>query len=484
MTEGPGIWTRLVAAGSVLFPGASFKEAAGVSIDDDEDGWRRMSADPKRDLSPMAHYRMRETAAYMLRANPVANRLIELPVAYLLAEGVTLSAEDPDAQEWLDAFWNDPITKMDVNLPKFARELALFGEQCWVAFTNEFNGHVRLGYLDPGAIATVVWDPDNIMQAIGIVTAKNGRGESRRYRVIVNGPETVFSKRTQGIREGFNDGECFYHSINALISDDRGKSDLLPVMDSLDAYDQALFGELERWAFLRTFIWDVTMKGATPDEIKARAGEITTPSSGSVRLHNDAEVWDAVTPDLRAGDSDSLTRLFRNHILGGGTLPEHWYGGGGDVNRATASEMGEPTFKVMTMRQQVLKAMLEEVGYYVICKRLDRTGAMPDPADFDPALRPVANFPEMTAKDTTKYATAFGQVVVGSVAAIDRGLLSEETGVALLATIAGQLGLEIDPKDELDKARGDADRKREDDSFPGMNGDDPDGLGDEAADGR
>ena len=34
-------------------PQEKFREAAGVTIDDDEDQWRRLSGDANRDLSPM-----------------------------------------------------------------------------------------------------------------------------------------------------------------------------------------------------------------------------------------------------------------------------------------------------------------------------------------------------------------------------------------------------------------------------------------------
>jgi hypothetical protein len=34
--------------------------------------------------------------------------------------------------------------------------------------------------------------------------------------------------------------------------------------DWLDAYDEFLFGELDRYKLLRAFVWDVTLKNATP----------------------------------------------------------------------------------------------------------------------------------------------------------------------------------------------------------------------------
>lgn len=441
------------------------REAAGVTIDSDEDDWKPLSTNGKRDLSPVTQRRMQELAVFLWEGNLLANRLIELPVAYLLAEGVQLVVGDDEAKGWLKAFWRDPINKMDIRLPQISRELALFGEQCWPAFVNEMNGHVRIGSLDPALIETVVMDPDNSAQPIGIVTRRDKRGNSRRYRVIVNGDENVFSTRTQEIRTTFTDGNCFYFAINALTAGRRGRSDLLAATDWLDAYDQFLYGEMQRGNFMRAFIWDVTLKGATPEEVKQRSREISPPAPGSTRVHNDQEEWDAVSPDLKAQDSDTFARMFRNHVMGGGTMPEHWFGGGGDVNRATAGEMGEPTFKMFSMRQALVKYMLEMVGTFVVHQRtLALYGTLPgdaEAADYEVS----AEFPEMTARDTSSYAAALQQVAIACGVAIDRGLLSEATAVAIIAAIGARLGVTIDPAAELESARADASRRTEDDVF-------------------
>jgi len=470
------LWRRAGAALSVLWRGmepaaepkdrpGAFREAVGVSIDADEADWRPLTGDERRDLSPLSKARMREIAYYLWRANPLGNRTVELPLAYLLAEGIKLVVEDEAAQGWLDAFWRDPINKMGTNLPKMMRELAMYGEQCWPTFVNEISGAVRLGYLDPGMIATVLRDPDNGRQPIGVVTRRDAKGRVKKYRVIVNGiDDELFSKRTREIRANdFRDGECFYFTVNDLQNGD-GHSDLLPLSDWIDGYDQFLFGELERTLSSRAFVWDVTLKGATPEEVNARAGKITPPKPASVRVHNDSEIWDTVSADLKASDSTEIGRLFRNHVLGGGTIPEHWYGGGSDVNRSTGDSMSEPTFKIFSMRQQVIKAILEEIGTYVVRSRLlAESGKEPDPADA--AYHVKAEFPEMVARDTTRYASALQQVVAAAVGASDRGLITEELAVRLIQSVASRLGVDFDAKAELEAARQEAETKSERDLF-------------------
>ncbi len=441
------------------------ESAAGQTIDDDEEGWRRLTGDTDRDLAPITQRRAREVSAWLWQANLMANRFIELPLAYLLADGVKLEVNDEEAQAMLNRFWNDPINSMDLKLEKKVRELALFGEQCYPTFVNEHTGHVRLGYLDPALIETVVVDPDNPEQQIGIVTVKDRKGGARRYRVIVNGDEEeLFSERTRQIRDTFTDGDAFYFNINSLSSGARGRPDLLASADWLDAYDDFLFGEVDRNRYLRAFVWDVTLKGANDDAVKQRAREIAPPSPNSVRVHNDSETWNAVTPDIKSGDTSESARLLRNHVLGGATLPEHWYGGGGDVNRATGESMGDPAFKVMSMRQRTIKYMLEVIARFAIRQWAIKNQRSVDLGDGD--FLPSAVFPEMIARDTTRYATALQQVVVAAAMAVERGFISRKLALRMIAAVASQLGVDIDVDEALQEAVSAAQDEKGKDVFP------------------
>ncbi len=436
-------------------------EAAGVTAEDD--GWRRLGGDKGRDLAPMQQERMQKLGAMLWESNRIANRLIELPVAFLLGEGVTLEADDEEAQAWLDKFWLDPINRLDLNLEKHLRELFIFGEQLWPVFVNPVSGAVRLGKIDPSQIKEVITDPDNAAIAIGVLVSRPNGGK-KLLRVIYNGDEEdMFGIAACKRREAMTDGDCFFWRINDLSNGKRGRSDILSAIDMSDAYEELVFGEIEGAVTKRQVVWDVTIKNATPEEIAERAKTIETPGPNSIRIHNDSEVWGCLTPDLKAADADGIARLARNHILSGSTVPEHWFGGGGDVNLATASSMGEPTYKIFSQKQRFLKAILEEVAKFVIRQRLDALGLLGMAAD--EVFIPRAVFPELTARDVSKYATALQQVVVSVVQAVQAGVMAEETGIRLIAMVAGLLGLEIDPVAELETARKEAAARRERDAF-------------------
>ncbi|MFD2299908.1 hypothetical protein QRO11_03695 [Paracidovorax citrulli] len=468
------MWDRFKAwAGAQLEPVATaapeatspVREAASAQGQGDGDHWRRLGGDlasmNDRDLAPMAQDRMQKLAEYLWQSNLLANRLVELPLAYLLAEGVTLQCKDQEHQKLLNAFWSDPINNWPLKLQSRVRAYSLHGEQCYIAHVRDGDGFVRLGYLDPRQIATVVNDPANPEQPIGVVTKRDSRGRVYKYRVIVLGDDDkLFDANTVRIRaEDFADGDCLLYQVNKLPSGSRGRSDLLGQMDWLDAYDDFLFSELDRIGYLRSFVWDVTMTGADEAAVTKFEKTFVPPGPNSTFVHNDTVKLEAKTPDLQAADTTQSARLLRNHVLGGSTTPEHWFGGGGDVNRAAATEMGEPTFKMYSMRQSVLKLMLEEIGRYVLWCKAQARGETPDWASDE--WQVTAVFPELLNRDVTKFAAAMQSVASSVILMIEAGLLTEETGLKIVADVAQRFGQDFDAKTELESARKERDdRKR------------------------
>lgn len=438
---------RAAAQAAAAPPAAPVREAAGTESAD-EPGWRTLTGNTRRDLSTLSQARMQKVAAYLWETNNLANRLIELPLAYLLAEGVRLQCVDPEHQGWLDAFWNDPINKMDLRLPTFARELALFGEQCLPAYVNDVNGHVRLGYLDPSQIGRVIMDPGNQAQEIGVETVRDAAGQVRQWRVVVRGDDAeLFAPEARALRDSFKAGDAFYFAVNKFAAGRRGRSDIMAQLDFLDGYDEFMFDQMERGSELDAFIWDVELTGADEQMVKERAKEINRPGRGTVRVHNDQEKWTAQAPSLNSVDRAESARMFRNHALGGASVPEHFYGGGGDVNRSTGDSMSDPFFKVSTMRQTFLRHMLQEIGNFVLDRRARAAGITPEWAS--PAWRVTAQFPEMVTKDLTKIAAAFQSAVSGVASALADRLITRATALRLIAAVAKRLDVDIDPEAEL-----------------------------------
>lgn len=409
-------------------------------------GFRRLTGRENqaalRDLPLPTHERMQDIAYWLYLANPMAQWFTNMQAAYVAGDGVTLASKDEQVQEVLDAFWDDATNAWEASLEDYVRELGMYGEQCWPVFVSPGSGLVRLGYLDPCLIEEVVIDPENAKQAIGVVTKDNYQGirtGQRRYKTALLIPEDELTPAAQAEREKFTDGACFYFAVNKVSNGSRGWSDLLCKADWMDGYEQFLFQRLERSDLANRVVSDVTMTGATPEQVAAYMKTFQLPPPGGHFIHNEKIELEMKAPNLNAQDAETDARMFKHQAIS--PAPEHWYGGGGDVNRSTASEMDESTFKVFKQRQNKVKAFIKTVARYQI-QEAKRAGALKQSADDKVDI----TMPEMVKADLTKLSSS-AQATANSVGTmLTQGLINKEEGRKIYAVAIKPMGIELEDK--------------------------------------
>ena len=431
------------------------------SLTDADAGWRRLTGqDVDRNLSPLSQDRMVEIAFYLWESNPMARWLIEIAKDFILAEGLPYRAQEEEVQEYLDGFWFDPVNRMDLYLEKHVREHLIYGELCLPAFVAEQTGRLRLGYIDTSQIKEVITDPENVKMTIGIALKDVPGYDPRIYRTIIpEEADTVLSPKAKAMRKGYTDGECFFSAINNVTNSPRGRSELLTVADWLDNYEQFLFDTQDKWRLLNQFFYDLEVTGGDTDAINEQMKNFTK-KAGSVFGHNEKVKAQAISPSLQAPDFAEGARLFRNHILGPFSYPEHWYGGGGDVNRATAVEMGTPTFKTLSSKQRHFKYILESIFDYQIEMGLkSRFLRISEEKAYDYEVI----VPELSVRDVGKYATVIGQVSSSLAVAQDRKWIDRETARQIYGVVINYLGVEIDMEGMKEKvAKDEVENENED----------------------
>ncbi len=422
----------------------------------------------RRDLPRITQERSIELAYHLVDSNPVAKRGLELIRDFVLGDGVTVRADaeedapDDAIQAAIDRFWLDQINLIDIKLPKKVFELSLFGEQCWPVFVNPISGHVRLGTLDPSAIERVLKDPGNAEKTVAIVGKPIKTGGPRRYwRVIAvdeNPLSPTFDMRV-GIpaddvealvfdpldgKEHPAQGSCFWFTINDTSTATRGRSDLLTVVDWIDAHDQILFTTVDRAMLMLAFVWDVEVQGADDKALEAYLAKNPAPKPGSVRAHNEEVTWSAVAPDLRAYETGKESDLLLAFIATGLGLPKTWLNSLDDVNRATAAEVGEPAFRRLVSRQRFVRYMIREVINFVLDQAKIAGTLTAERPDSGWAF--AVDMPELRTKDMQSAATTLFQSLQGITLAINEGVLDRQTAQEATALLLGQIGLEVDTK--------------------------------------
>ncbi len=445
----PAVEERMVAAAPAVEEEANRQLVAASAGTDPDLEWRRLSGNSNRLLPIAAWARQVEVCYWLWKTNPLGNWIIETLTALITSNGFSVTSKNENLKVFIDSFWNDPINNFDVKLEDKVRQLQIFGVQCWTIFKGEQTGRVRLGMVDPAQIRNIYSDPENAELLIGVQISNFHTGEPRYLKTVIGKEvETVLSAQGQQMRDGYQDGECFLFAINRVSNDPFGTSDIFVVADWLDEYEEFLYNYSGKAKKQNAYIWDVKLEGADDKACEEFARKYPTQTDGSIRVHNERVTWDAVAPELKATEMASAIREFRNHILGAKNIPEHWYGGGGNVNRATAGESNDPIMAFVGKRQQMVKQMLVVMINYAIECAIEAGYPLDVPED--ELYSYEIQVPEATNKDVTKVAAAVQQLVTAMVMAATQGWLDQPNAVKCFAFIMEMIGFAIDQESVME----------------------------------
>jgi len=419
--------------------------------DGEDPTFRRISSSTTmRDLNPAMHLRMQQVCFYLFMTTPFGKRLVRVMVDYILGEGFKAIAENPDVQELIRKFWDDPKNNLDETLDTWFVELLVFGELCIPVAVNDVDGSVNLAYVDPmqieyvefGLMQTAVSQEITMPQAVRLVK-RAGETEGRRLRII------QIDEDPASATFGTLQGDCFYWAINKTKAASRGISELFALADWIDVFDNMVFDFADRVRLLNSFVWHYTAKGADEAAVNKLRDKVmkSPPRQGGIEVTNDQISIEARTPDLKGADMSEAARTVKLHMMGGAGLPAWFFADPVNANRATAEEMSGPTGKMLTSRQNVAKRIVTQMIAFVI-EQARVHGVLAQDADIDWKLQ----VPDLSVKDIGAAATALQTAANAAGMAEDRGWIRGQTAARAFITVMTQLGVEVDP-DEFDEAQ-------------------------------
>lgn len=479
---------------------AALKEEVGLGIaaypyqvDPDDHLYRRLSQ-ATRELPAIVAERARLLSWTLYESNPLAHGIIETIKDYIVGKGFSITSADPDVQRIIDRHWSDSVNQWQTKQSDRVRDLSIYGEAVYVTYVNKANGNVRISSIDPQLVKQVYTDPDNpeVVHTL-VVNPKRGVGASaassdtdRYYRVIhmdedpgsstfnyMMGAKDTDRFRPPGSRRSYRyTGSCFYFTINSVTGAVRGRPDLMPVLDWLDAYDQILFNFVDRTLLMNCFVWDVTIKNANEGQITSwisKHGRV--PKPGTINVHNENETWVAVTPTLGSADFDIQQKTLKSQILSFMSMPPHWFGE--EPPRANTSGNGDATAIVrLSARQLLFTSFLRQILQYsidqaIIAKDLPKPTAASNPTQADnknPKYVFSIAAPEMSGRDLAGSATSMMNVVQALVIGINADVIDVPEAQRIFSIVAGEFGADIN-LDAMIKRMKDADIL-DDDGYP------------------
>jgi hypothetical protein len=437
---------------------------------EDADDYKYHRVDSKtlnRDLPPLDHEKMISNAYWLYDHNPFAHRIIDMTVEFIIGEGVTFQADHADVQKRLELFWSDPINNMEINQENFLRDLALAGEQIYSIGINPINGLVRIAYIDPQRVSGVVYNKDNALVPEWVVLSKrNNEKYNKAFQVVHpstnpsflgkmtvitetkarNGRMVVQDKTLpkKGEVQKLTDklevevvGTCAYFSVNKPISGTRGRSDILSLLDWLDAYDQFMWARLERVKAINNVVWKILMKGKTEADLRKVARTFPEFKPNSQFFHNENMDIEPVTAKFISEDAASEAAMFKGQILGGSGFPPTWFG---ETVRsgASAAEMNDPAFKRLLSRQRVFINILSTLFRVQI-----------DQSVIAGTIRPTVskdvniNLPDLSVRDNQRITSSLNRLTQSLSAGIEAGVIDKEKAAEVYDKAIRTLGFDL-----------------------------------------
>jgi hypothetical protein len=353
------------------------------------------------------------------RANPLAFRITQLMSDFVVGAGIHVKSRRPEVQAFLERFWRHPQNRLDERLPRWCDELTRAGELFLVLSRNPGDRISYVREIPASLIDRVETDPEDYEAEFA-------------YHQVTSDPEGRVWLSPRCV-DPADDQVMLHFSVNRPVGATRGLPDLLPILKWLWRYQDWVEDRARLNKYRSAFLWHCQVNSPAPGELERKRAQYSrTPSPGSLLITDQNESWRAVQPQIAADEAEPDGKALRLMIAAGAGVPLHFLGEGESATKATAAEMGQPTYRHYQARQVAFGALLLAVARTAIQRAL----VLPA-GDDDFGLSYQVE--DLTREDNESLARAAAQVVGALGQMRERGWIDDEHAAALALKFAGEL---------------------------------------------
>ena len=372
------------------------------------------------------------------RENPLAFRIVSLTTDYVVGSGIRILSGVPWVQEFIEKLWAHRRTRLDLRVHRWCDELTRSGELFLVLSTNPADGLSYIREVPASRIDRVESDPDDYERELRYHEMLSGGDVEGRWWVQAEAPGSESLPQVM-----------VHYAINRPVGCVRGQGDLSPIMDWLGHYKNWVEDRVRANKYKNAFLWQVTLRNATRDQIAAKRSQYARPPNpGSILITDENEEWRTVQPELQGWDAANDGKAIRLMVAAGAGVPLHFLSEGESATRATAAEMGNPTLRHYYHRQLFFCEMLKDL-VRVCVARARAVGRGRGWSD----LKLRAEVQDLTKDDNSKLADAAKTIVEALALMKDKGWVDDETAMRIAYRFAGEL---VDVSELLERMAGEA----------------------------
>lgn len=343
------------------------------------------------------------------RVNPTARRIVRINRAFVLGKGITIKAEDPDTQTFLQEWWSHRLNKLKANTKRWKDEDTRTGNLfvlCTVGATSVL--YVRA---IPSESVEEIISMDNDIEQEKAYKVKQGEGDTKEYP----------SYEHRGKASQF----IVHFASNRPVGSAWGEADISPMLPWIGRYASWLEDRVRLNRFRNAFMYIVQMSGVdvTPAKKLARQKEINAkpPVPGSVLVTDPSEQWGIISANLDAFDASMDGAAIKKNIMDGAGQPMHWHAEGESSISTTAEAAGTPTFRTLEEQQDEFFEWMIELAHIA----LEVAGKATN--------KPIwIEGPDITERDNATLALAFARTYPALSELYDRGAINAKEFMRLL----------------------------------------------------
>lgn len=283
------------------------------------------------------------------RKNPMAKRIINLVTAYVVGDGIRITAKYDPLQKFIDKFWLYRRNHLILRQSEWCDALSMSGEIFVVLFTNPVDGISEIRAIPATRIDDIDYSPDDYELELAYHEIGDLENQEGKWWKSFDNPAATVT-----------DPIMLHFAINRPIGALRGEGDLNAILIWLKRYSRWLEDRIRLNAGMRAFLWIVHAPKNMIKELTERYR--TAPEPGTIIIAEPDEKWEAVTPSLHALDaaSDGLAQRW-NIVAGGPGIGLTDLGEPTDANQSTATVMVDIRRRFLKRRQSYFAWMLAEL---------------------------------------------------------------------------------------------------------------------------
>ena len=373
------------------------------------------------------------------RKNFLIRQIVRLTTAYVVGDGITITAKQPPAAKFASDFWSHPQNHIHTRLPDWCDELTRSGELFIALFPNPLDGMSYVRTIPARQIVAVETTPNDYeteTSYLEYTPLPPPPGGGQGWGATDTPP---FTRRWYAPAYASPDAPCLLHfTINKPIGATRGESDLTPILPWALRYTSWLKDRV-RFNNIRTDLAAAWIKVADETAVQRKRLEYQAnpPTGGNIFITGPGEELSFPAANIDAGDATPDGHALRLAVAAGANIPLHFLAEGSSATRTTAAEMGDPTRRHYRMRQLTFANILTTLTHHAYIRRHAILGTRPPRATF------IADMPDVSREDNTALATAAKTIVEAFAIMHQNGWIDDRTAITLAFKFAGEI---LDPE--------------------------------------